>query len=121
MAATDVRKIVIYLDDVIGALRDLGIAVETGFVGANRQAGRSITILLGHGPSSLSFATLSWQPVIGWSLTSRQARPRHWILPLGVMAEPDAIARAIQELTVSISRVGSGLSPMPAASGGSSV
>jgi hypothetical protein len=102
MLATDVREIVIYLDNVIAALRDRDIAVETGFVGANRQAGRSITILLGHGPSSLSYATLSWQPVIGWSLTSRQARPRHWILPLGVLAEPDDIARAIRELTVSI-------------------
>ena len=121
MLATDVREIVIYLDDVIVALRDRGVAVETGFVGANRQAGRSVTILLGHGPSSLAYATLSWQPVIGWSLTSRQARPRNWILPLGVLAEPDDIARAILELTASISRVASGLSPMSAAGGGSTV
>src|SRR5690349_15612993 len=56
MLATDVREIMIYLDNVIAALRDRGVAVETGFVGANRQAGRSITILLGDGPSSLSFA-----------------------------------------------------------------
>ena len=101
-AATDVRDIVIYLDDVMHALRGKGIAVETGFVGAHRQDGRSITIMLGHGPSSLSYATLSWRPVIGWSLTSRQARPRHWVLPLPIPAEPDDIACAIRDLTTSL-------------------
>lgn len=111
-AISDVRTIVIYLDEVIAALRGRGIAVDTGFVGANRQAGRSITITLGQGPSSLSYATVAWRPVIGWSLTSRQPRPRNWILPLDVLPKPDEIARAIQNLIGSLRRV-SARSPSP--------
>lgn len=98
----DVHTVVIYLDDVMSALRERDISVDTGFVGANRQAGRSITITLGHNPSSLSYATLAWEPVIGWSLTSKQARPRQWVLPLGVEAEPGDIASAIRDLMASL-------------------
>lgn len=101
-ATADVHTVVIYLDDVMSALRDREIEVDTGFVGANRQAGRSITITLGHSPSSLSYATLAWEPVVGWSLTSRQARPRQWVLPLGVLANPGDIATAIQDLIASL-------------------
>jgi hypothetical protein len=101
-ATADVYTVVIYLDDVMSALRNHEIAVETGFVGANRQAGRSISITLGHSPSSLSYATLAWEPVVGWSLTSKQARPRQWVLPLGVQASPGDIAAAIKDLMASL-------------------
>jgi hypothetical protein len=99
---TDVRTIAIYLDEIIGALRGQGFEVENGFVGANLQSGRSITVTLGACASSLSHATLAWQPAIGWSLTSRQARPRQWILPLNVLAAPEAVARAIRDLTATL-------------------
>lgn len=101
-AAFDVCAIALYLDDVIAALRGRGISVETGFVSASQRAGRSLTIVLGHGRTSLSHATLSWQPIIGWSLTSLQRRPRQWVLPLAVQADPAAIAEAIRELTASL-------------------
>jgi hypothetical protein len=97
-AAVDVCASVIYLDDVVSALRDQGISVEAGFVGAGHSAGRPLTIELGRGPTSLSCATLAWQPVVGWSLTSRQRRPRQWVLPLGVQPNPDAIVRAVKDV-----------------------
>jgi hypothetical protein len=98
MATSDVCAWVAYLDEVVAALQDRDVPVETGFISLTHPAGRTLTITFGPSPTGLSGATLCWQPATGWSLTTQQTRPRQWILPPDIRPHPDEVASAVEAL-----------------------